>query len=94
LGELDPSSATSAIFNKTVASLQLQVSLKHAGKQCNKCHGKVMEKVIQKSWNVMEFGFENCVGTLSCGNQKVLRSVIARSWISVAMCIAYSGENC
>jgi len=25
---------------------------------------KVMEKVMEKSWNVMEFGFENCVGTL------------------------------
>ena len=23
-----------------------------------------MEKVMEKSWNVMEFGFENCVGTL------------------------------
>jgi len=23
-----------------------------------------MEKVLEISWNVMEFGFENCVGTL------------------------------
>ena len=23
-----------------------------------------MEKSWKKSWNVMEFGFENCVGTL------------------------------
>jgi len=23
-----------------------------------------MEKVMEKSWNDMEFGFENCVGTL------------------------------
>jgi len=26
---------------------------------------KAMEKSWKKSWNVMEFGFENCVGTLS-----------------------------
>jgi len=32
--------------------------------KCNKGHGKVMEKVMEKSWNVMEFGFENCMGTL------------------------------
>ena len=25
---------------------------------------KVMEKVMEKSWNDMEFVFENCVGTL------------------------------
>jgi len=65
LGEFDPISATAAIFNKNVTSLQVQVSLKHAWKKCNKCHGKIMEKAMEKSWNIMEFGFENCVGTLS-----------------------------
>ena len=27
-------------------------------------HGVVIEKVIERSWNVIEFGFENCVETL------------------------------
>jgi len=27
-------------------------------------HGKSVTKVMEKSLNVMEFGFENCVGTL------------------------------
>jgi len=31
-----------------------------------------MEKVMEKSWNVMEFGFENCVGTLEkCANKNI-----------------------
>ena len=38
------------------------IILKHARKKCNKCHGKVMEKVIERSRNVMEFGLEHCVG--------------------------------
>jgi len=28
-----------------------------------------MEKVMQNSWNVIEFGFENCVRTLDCGKE-------------------------
>ena len=27
-------------------------------------HGKSVSNVMEKSWNIMEFGFENCVGTL------------------------------
>ena len=33
-----------------------------------------MEKVMEKSWNVMEFGFENCVGTLVNDYCRLLRA--------------------
>ena len=62
MGELDPISATSAIFIRLLPGCKCKYHLNTHEKSVT----NVMEKVMEKSWNVMEFGFENCVGTLAC----------------------------
>jgi len=42
-----------------------------------------MEKVMEKSWNVMEFDFENCVGTLIFALSGVARE---GHWARAALC--------
>ena len=56
LAELDPISATSVLLIRLLPVCKCKYHLN--------THGKSVTKVMEKSWNVMEFGFENCVGTL------------------------------